>query len=413
MKSHKSIPDRTLEASWKLLGEWEETPNFDLLLTRLRQNDNSEVADMVATLCRSVFRHRAVIDWTIRKLSSKPPRGRIFRVLRIVATQLMYEKQLPPALICDTAVRFCKKKLNKFEASFVNQFLHKLTSGELPKPPADIALNLSPALLKQWRQHFSNEQIGEWAGLLQKPATMTTRLAYKKTFPESCAAFVEKLDLPEWSAAWQVFEVKEAKNFIKNKGDDFYIQDPAPLYSHHLLNPKPGEIIGDMCAAPGGKSLMIAEKLQGEGHLHSCDVSEKRLKVVETNLAAFSTNVTIRQNDALKPSFEKESFDGILLDVPCSNTGVIRRKADVRWSFSAKKLQELTEMQLGMLKANAALIKKGGRLVYSTCSIDPQENEQVVEAFLAANDEFELKESQTLYPCEKHDGAFGALLIRK
>ncbi|NQZ59985.1 MAG: hypothetical protein HRT88_21235, partial [Lentisphaeraceae bacterium] len=310
MKSHKSIPDKTLEASWKLLGEWEETPNFDLLLVRLRQNDSSEVADMTATLCRSVFRHRAVIDWTIRKLCSKPPRGRIFRVLRIVATQLIYEKQLPPALICDTAVRFCKQRMNKFEASFVNQFLHRLTSEELPKPPVDMALNLSPQLLKQWRQHFSNDQIKEWAELLQKPASMTTRLAYKAELPEACEGFVELLSLPEWAGEWNFFKVKEAKPFLKAKGGDFYIQDAAPLYSHSLLAPKAGEIIGDMCAAPGGKSLMIAEKLQGTGHLYSCDVSAKRLKVVDANLANYSTNVSIRQDDALVPDFENESFDG-------------------------------------------------------------------------------------------------------
>ena len=130
-------------------------------------------------------------------------------------------------------------------------------------------------------------------------------------------------------------------------------------------------------------------------------------------MAAFKKNVTICENDGLKPKFDEESFDAILLDVPCSNTGVIRRKADVRWSFTAKKLKELTDLQSRLLQANAALVKSGGRLVYSTCSIDPQENEQVVESFLQNNNDFELVESQTLYPNELHDGAFAALLLKK
>ena len=113
MKSHQSIPDKTLAIAWKLLGEWEETPNFDILLNRLRQNEQGEVPDMVATVCRTVFRCRASIDWTIQKLSTKKPRGRLVRVLRIVLAQLLYEKQLPAALICDTAVRFCKKKFSE------------------------------------------------------------------------------------------------------------------------------------------------------------------------------------------------------------------------------------------------------------------------------------------------------------
>ena len=133
MNSHQSIPDRTLALSYRMMNEWEETPNFDLILAEQRKKDNSEVTDMAAALCRSTFRRRALIDWLIDKTADKRPRGRIYKLLRLAVSQIL-EDDLSKALVCDTAVRFCRKKFNKFEAGFVNQFLRRLTGSELPEP---------------------------------------------------------------------------------------------------------------------------------------------------------------------------------------------------------------------------------------------------------------------------------------
>jgi 16S rRNA (cytosine967-C5)-methyltransferase len=413
MTNHTSTPDSVIETCFHLLNKWEDTPNFDLLLNQLRAEFNDEVTDMSAVVCRNIFRYRDKIDWLISKCSTKPPRGRIRKLLRIPIAQLIYDNQLPDALICDTAVRYCKNRFNKFDAGYVNKILRTIIEKEDLTGPKNVELNLSPEILKQWRRHFTNEQIDAWSKLLTQPAAMTVREKTNSVKTEGeFSEILEEIQFKDLKTEWSFSKVLKAKEFLKTNNNRFYIQDPAPVMSIKLLAPQPGETIADLCAAPGGKSLLIAEKMNAQGTLYSCDLSEKRLPTIKENLKDHPF-VTIKQADAMQPKFEKESIDAILLDVPCSNTGVIRRKTDVRWSFTRTKMLEIISTQTFILKAAAPLIKNGGRIVYSTCSIDPEENDDVVNAFLEKHPEFILKEKHTLYPCPEHDGAFAACLVKK
>lgn len=410
MNTHQSIPDKTLALSMKLLAEWQQIQNFDLLLAEQRKVDNSEVTDMAATTCRNYFRNKHYTDWLIQKSSQKPPRGRIKKLLGIAISQLM-DNQLPVEIICDTAVRFCKKKFSKFDASFVNGILRSLTSEELPKAPADIQLGLSPELLKQWKKNFSREQIEDFATTLKSTAPMTARLSPEMPDISDLTDCTKKIALPEWAGNIEVFEVTNAKEFLARNNRRMYIQDPAPLLSINLLSPQPGEVIADLCSAPGGKSLLIAQLMNGSGKLISSDISKKRLITVQENLKNYPV-CEIRQMDACNPDLEEESLDAVLLDVPCSNSGVIRRKADVRWTFNSKKVNELVELQSKILQATGRLVKKGGRLIYSTCSICPEENIEVVNSFLKNNSNFQLDCSKSLLPTQFHDGSFSCKLIK-
>lgn len=409
MNSHQSIPDKTLALSFRLLSEWENTPNFDLILAEQRKLDNSEITDMAATSCRSFFRNKHYIDWLLQNRTKKMPRGRIKRIIGIAVTQLL-EKQIEPSIICDTAVRFCKQKYSKFDASFVNQFLRALTAEGLPTPNAKTALGLSPELLKHWSKHYSETQIKEFSEILKSPAAMTARLSPENPDISDLADFLVAQTLPDWSKGIQTFEISNAKEFLKLNKGRLYIQDPAPLMAIGMLDPKEGETIADLCSAPGGKSLLIAQLLKNSGKLISADLSEKRLEQVKENLAGYS-NCEIIQMDARNPQIDEQSLDGILLDVPCSNTGVIRRKTDVRWTFNQKKLKELTELQYNILSAAARLLKPGGRIIYSTCSICPEENIAVVKKFLNDNQNFKLESSKTLLPSKNHDGSFACRII--
>lgn len=404
MNSYQSVPDKTIALSFKLLTEWETTPNFDLILADQRKEDNSEVTDMAAVTCRSYFRNKHYIDWLVKTKATKRPRGRIRRILGIALTQLL-EQQLEESIICDTAVRFCKNKYSKYDASFVNQFLRSLTSAPLPKAPYEITLGLSPELLNHWKKNFSKDEIKVFADCLMSPPPMTARLSPLKPNIDDLQDCLKAIDLPDWTKGIEVFEVTNAKLFLKENNNRLYIQDPAPLMSISLLNPQPNEIIADLCSAPGGKSLLIAQLLNNSGTLIAADLSSKRLKLVEDNLKGLD-NCKISVMDARQPTIEKQSLDAVLLDVPCSNTGVIRRKADVRWTFSRNKLKELTTLQLEILQGASSLIKPGGRIVYSTCSICPEENMGVVESFISNNPKFEIENCTTLLPCKDHDGSF-------
>ncbi|MBU4366413.1 MAG: RsmB/NOP family class I SAM-dependent RNA methyltransferase, partial [Kiritimatiellae bacterium] len=197
----------------------------------------------------------------------------------------------------------------------------------------------------------------------------------------------------------------------------FMVMDPVAVQAVDLLDPQPGDHILDACAAPGGKTALIAARLRLKGQLVAMDLRTDRLPRLRANLerlgcAAF---VKVVQGDArrLRPeSFGR--FDRILLDVPCSNTGVIRRKPDVRWRFSKARLTRLGATQRELLERMAGLVKRGGCIVYSTCSLEPEENDLLISAWLKTHPEFRLQSSrQSFPPTSGQDGAYAVLLAAK
>jgi len=196
-----------------------------------------------------------------------------------------------------------------------------------------------------------------------------------------------------------------------------YIQDPATRHSVELLDPQPGERILDACAAPGGKAFLIAAALGSAENLVCTDSNEKRLPRLQENLERLHAGkAAIAVHDWTKPAPAEwhGAFDGILLDVPCSNTGVIRRRVDVRWRLQAPDIEKITVTQRRILENALPCLKPGGRLVYSTCSIEPEENLGQVEAFLTDHPEYQLHSTREALPFrDSTDGAFAARIQRK
>jgi 16S rRNA (cytosine967-C5)-methyltransferase len=194
----------------------------------------------------------------------------------------------------------------------------------------------------------------------------------------------------------------------------FMVIDPAAVQAVDLLDPQPGDHILDACAAPGGKTALIAERLRLKGQLVAMDLRADRLPRLRANLERLGCAdfVKVVQGDArrLRPeSFGR--FDRILLDVSCSNTGVIRRKPDVRWRFSKAGLTRLGVTQQALLERAAGLVKRGGCIVYSTCSLEPEENEYLISKYLAKRTDIHLvEERKTFPPVSKTDGVYVALL---
>ena len=196
-----------------------------------------------------------------------------------------------------------------------------------------------------------------------------------------------------------------------------YVQDPSTLMAVDLLAPQPGDTVLDACAAPGGKTSYMAELMQNEGRITACDSSRPRLERLRENLSRLSVaNTELRRIDWLtRPiPFEPESFDRILVDAPCSNTGVIRRRVDVRWRLTPADFEQMPSRQRRILDAVFPLLKPGGTLVYSTCSLEPEENEQVAEAAAREIPGIKLVEMRRRQPqCDAIDGAFAAKFVKE
>ena len=193
-----------------------------------------------------------------------------------------------------------------------------------------------------------------------------------------------------------------------------YIQDPSTRHAVELLAPLPGERILDACAAPGGKALLIAAAHGGGAHLTCSDSNPKRLPRLTDNLNRLHAgDATVATHDWTQPApaVWHRAFDAILLDVPCSNTGVIRRRVDVRWRLQAPDIARLVHTQRRIIENALPCLKPGGRLVYSTCSIEPEENHSQIDAVLADHSGLRLAASRVALPFADHtDGAYAARL---
>jgi 16S rRNA (cytosine967-C5)-methyltransferase len=188
------------------------------------------------------------------------------------------------------------------------------------------------------------------------------------------------------------------------------VQDPSTLLAVRELDPQPGETVLDLCAAPGGKLTYIAQLMRNEGRLFAHDTSPDRLQLIAQNCARLGvTCVQTLLPSTLAPE-ATPPFHRILLDAPCSNTGVMRRRVDLRWRIQLSEIARLRATQRDLLRQAASLLKPGGTLVYSTCSLEPEENHELVDEFLAGHPDFKLERTRELLPFV--DGVDGTYVAR-
>jgi 16S rRNA (cytosine967-C5)-methyltransferase len=227
----------------------------------------------------------------------------------------------------------------------------------------------------------------------------------------------------DWLEESQVFELK-AHPPLASLGSFrdgwFYVQDPSTLLAVRELDPQPGETVLDFCAAPGGKTAFIAQLLRNEGRIVAQDVSEERLKLVRENCTRLGVTCVEERAAGIVPAelnnrtacgTQAAHFDRVLVDASCSNTGVMRRRVDLRWRLQPAEIGRLRAAQLALLRQAALRLKAGGVLVYSTCSFEPEENQEVVKQFLGEHGGFKLESERELLPfAEAVDGAYVARL---
>ena len=212
------------------------------------------------------------------------------------------------------------------------------------------------------------------------------------------------------------------------RSDRATIQDEGAQLISHLVNPQVGEIVLDVCAAPGGKSTHLAQLMKDQGKVIARDIYEHKLDLIRDNARRLNlSSIFVQLGDGTKIEETGETYDRILADVPCSGLGTFQRRADVRWRKSEQQIKELSKLQLAILTSSSKVLKPSGTLVYSTCTLNKEENEQVIEKFLEKNTEFQLipveqavghnkfgEKYLKLWPHKTNtDGFFAAILKKK
>jgi 16S rRNA (cytosine967-C5)-methyltransferase len=233
------------------------------------------------------------------------------------------------------------------------------------------------------------------------------------------AAFATKYpqakQLPSYS---DFFEFETFRRDAVESGD-CYIQDPSTALACQVLDPQPGEKILDACAAPGGKTGYIAQLMQNRGVIVACDRNPQRIKLLQENMARLAVTISrpcccdwIRDEPNEIKSLAP--FDRILVDAPCSNTGVMRRRVDVRWRLGPDDFKRMPEEQMSILRRVGPFLKENGMLIYSTCSLEPEENQQVAAQINKDFPDLSLRNETSVLPFRDHfDGAFTAAFMRR
>jgi 16S rRNA (cytosine967-C5)-methyltransferase len=411
-------------------GEYTET-----LLERAFEDASMSPADrgLCQELVYGIVRRQATLDWLIaRKTDGRDQKAALQNLLRLGLYQIFWLDRIPPHAAVHETVELAKQEGFGPQAGFINAILRgylreadttRKTLADLKTSNPAVGFSHPQWLVEKWHARYGEErtrQLLEWNNTPPKTfarvntlKTDATKLIEKWREENVEYDFVRRdfLSGPDLEAI--IFELKShppIASLESFRNGWFYIQDPGTLLAPLELAPRAGETVLDLCAAPGGKTTFMAQQIRNEGKIIACDVSAERLKLIQENCQRLGvTCVETIQNSEL--NIQNSKFDRILIDAPCSNTGVLRRRVDLRWRVTPQEISRLQQAQLDLLNLSAPMLKPGGILVYSTCSLEPEENATVIKEFLSTHKNFTLELERELLPFTNNvDGAFVARL---
>ena len=410
------------EIAFDLLNQWKRSRAFaDELLGDQLEKSELSIPDraLVTELFYGCLRNKLALEFLVAQVASHPPRAPVAAILHLGLYQIFFLKKIPAHAAVNETVALAKRHASTAETGFVNAALRRaLNERDAMAAKLEALRDREPWvvyshprwLFDRWQQRWDRNQaiaLCEWNNA---PPSLYIRTNTLKAPNKPRDLAVEPVAFHP--LAWKVVnasDVFQSKSWING---EIYIQDPSTLVAVDVLDPQPGERVLDMCAAPGGKTTYIAQRMQNRGQIIAADSSNSRLGLVAENCRRLGVTIVAAiacEGTRLGGCLRGDHFDRVLVDAPCSNTGVLRRRADLRWRIEEKEIARLAALQLQLLDAAAQFIKPGGVLVYSTCSIEPDENERVVEAFDKSHPQFALETTRSLVPPrDEVDGAFVA-----
>lgn len=405
--------DKPREVALKILNRIDQEKAYSNLALDEEINKNKDKltprdVGFISEIVYGVTTWRLTLDEIIQKYSKmklKKISPWILNILRMGIYQKIFLTRVPDSAAVNESVQLAKRYGHKASANFVNAVLRKVKQEdykdlfEISDPLERISKTMSiPVwIVKELLKDRTIEQVEKVCNNLNKRPNLTIRINRLKTTKQELEEELEKRDILYQETELPDFLIlKNAKN-IENidlfKNGFFTVQDMSAGLAALVLEPKKGEKVLDACSAPGGKTTYLAEIMENEGEILALELHLKRAKLVEENSKRLGVNIIrVEEQDATCYQEKwKEKFDKILLDVPCMGIGVIKRKPDIKWQRTPEDICTITEIQEKILNVCAKYLKNGGELVYSTCSILKEENEEQILKFVKKNEEFEIE----------------------
>jgi 16S rRNA (cytosine967-C5)-methyltransferase len=374
-------------------------------------------------LAYGMVRWQGALDWLVeRKTAGRAQNASLRSLLHLGLYQLFWLQRIPDHAAVHETVELAKCLGFGPRAGFLNAILRGyIREREQTRQTLKALKKTDPAtgyshpfwLVERWQARWGREQTERLLDWNNRPPPMFARLNELKTDAARLAARWQQEGVEfeerewDWTGPHSVFELRRhppLASLGSLQDGWFYVQDPSTLLAVRQLDPQPGETILDLCAAPGGKTCHIAQRMGNRGRIAARDNQPERLKLLEENCRRLGAA-------CVETSAAPGLFDRILIDAPCSNTGVMRRRVDLRWRIQPREIQRLSKAQAALLSQAASELKPGGTLVYSTCSLEKEENGEVVRIFLEKHPGFNLENERQLLPfIEEVDGAYVATL---
>ena len=394
------------------------------MLEKYQYLDKKERA-FLTRLCEGTLERMLELDAIINRCSKVPVKKMkpvIRNLLRLSVYQLKYMDQIPDSAVCNEAVKLAQKKGFYSLKGFVNGVLRNIARKLPDMKFEDLSIQFSTPkwIVDQWISEYGEEKATQMLADQYRDKPTTIRVNLSKISRDELAARLEE-------EGAQVQTVKEADCALAISGYDylralpsfregfFQVQDVSSMKAALMADPREGDYCIDVCAAPGGKSLHLADLMHGTGMVEARDLTEYKVGLIEENIERTAAyNIRAVQMDAtVLDEASVEKADVVLADIPCSGLGVLSKKTDLKYRMTQEQQAELVELQRKILSTVWQYVKPGGTLVYSTCTVHKEENEKNVEWFLK-NCPFILKEQIQMLPgVDTWDGFFIAKLERK
>ena len=383
----------------------------------------------VREIVYGVLEHKLTIDYYLDQLvrnGIENLKAAELTILRMGVYQLRYMNSVPEYAAVNESVVLAKKYC-RGKAGFINgvlrEYLNRKMQLRLPDRGEDevrylsVKYSYSPWIIELWLEHYDMEFVERLLEAGNETAPLTVRLNWLKVMKKDLIDSLQK-------KGFEVSEGNLCQNALNVKGTGlldselyklgmFTPQDESSLLVAEKLDPQQGETIMDVCAAPGGKTTAIAERMNNTGRIIASDIYRRKLDLIDKDARRLGIlNIETRSWDATRvDSSMVQKADRVLVDAPCSGLGVIRRKPEIKYKEYNDDMELLPKKQLAILSASSAYVKPGGVLLYSTCTINPRENEQVVDTLLRKNLSFRQVERKLLLPdVDKTDGFFICLM---
>lgn len=411
----------------EIIFQWLEDQSFpDRRLAKI-EHDHAFILEVV----NGVVRNRLIFQWLEDSWLKSEPKLFFKAVLWVGLYQILFMDKVEHYAVINETVNAAKERPGGVGAAkMINAVLRRAQREKddvflhLEKEPDYIRLSHPQFLMERWKKTYGEADTLALAQWNNEPASTILRIEQSAV---DAAEFIDRLRDDDIEPLLHPYSDKEIFLVLprgvpvrKVPGYDegwFTVQDPATSVSVDLLAPRPGEAVLDACAAPGGKTAMMAGRMDKRGTLVAMDMHDDRIEVLQQNRKRLKLDwIEIVKGDARKPGrvFGDRKFDAVLLDVPCLNSGVFKRRADARWRVTEERIETITKLQFEILTACSELLTEKGRLVYSTCSLEPEENEDLVTRWIAQNPGFRLVKTGKAFPPDSGtDGAFAALIRKK